>query len=139
MGKNICKNIFSKSRKDISNCIKYLHKRALTDKNFKIYTRVLINYKSKRFRFFVFDIFMIKEISVMVAGVVSSGTIKVGDSIIIKKPNGVNIKSKIIDIEYFKDNKVTPGASIGLFLDKVDIKTLETGDVIEKKTLFNIF
>ncbi len=139
MGKNICKNIFSKSRKDISNCIKYLHKRALTDKNFKIYTRVLINYKSKRFRFFVFDIFMIKEVSVMVAGVVSSGTIKVGDSIIIKKPNGVNIKSKIIDIEYFKDNKVIPGASIGLFLDKVDIKTLETGDVIEKKTLFNIF
>ena len=139
MGKNICKNIFSKSRKDISNCIKYLHKRALTDKNFKIYTRVLINYKSKRFRFFVFDIFMIKEVSVMVAGVVSSGTIKVGDSIIIKKPNGVNIKSKIIDIEYFKDNKVTPGASIGLFLDKVDIKTLETGDIIVKKTLFNIF
>ncbi len=139
MDKLICKNIFLKSRRDIANCIKYLHNRSLRDKNFKIDTRTLVNYKSSKFRFFIFDIFMIKKSDVIVAGVVSSGTIKAGDYIVIKKPNGTNIKSKIINIEYFKDNKVLPGASVGLLLDKVNIKTLETGDIIEKKTLFNIF
>jgi len=83
----------------------------------------------KPFRMPIDDFYKISGVGTVVAGVVSSGKVKVGDKLIIQ-PIGIITEVKSIE-EYHKPKKVAiAGDDVGINLRGVDIKKIKKGYVL---------
>ena len=123
-----------KNRLLSSKAIKILYSLQSKNKTLPILTsEKLIDPKHPRyFSLYILDIYTIKPKGTLVTGIVSSGTLKIGDKIIIKKANGKNLNTECTDIEFFKskNQKVYPGQTIGIFLKNITHINLEQGDMV---------
>jgi len=83
----------------------------------------------KPFRFPIDDKYKISGIGTVVAGVISSGKVKVGDKVIIN-PQG--IKTEIRSIEEFHKsiNKASAGSDVGMNIKGVDLNSVQRGNVL---------
>ncbi|MBX3084456.1 MAG: elongation factor Tu [Anaerolineae bacterium] len=84
------------------------------------------------FRMVIDDVFFIKGRGVVVTGKVESGTVKMGDKVVISGANGVTIMTQVIGVEGFrKPNFVAQvGDNCGLVLKDVEKGQLTAGMVV---------
>lgn len=117
-----------------ASTIKVLYDIQSKNKNLPILTaeKLIDPEQPQYFSLFILDIFMIKNKGIVVTGIVSSGTIKIGDIVTIKKANGKNIDTICFDIHFFKTKtkKVSAGQTIGVFLKDIRAKDIEQGDMV---------
>ncbi len=139
---DLYKNLFSNNRKLIAKSIQQLHKLSIDNNDYKIEIKNFIDpHHSKDFIMFVMDIFEIKNVGIVVAGIVSSGTVKKGQKVTILKADGSNIVTKVLNIEHISNNGVVKaGDQIGLLLQNITNNDIQQGDRIYRKNrFFNIF
>lgn len=117
--------------------IKALHEIQLKNKNIPtLFIKKFIDPEQPSyFSLFILDIFMIKNRGVIVTGIVSSGTIRVGDVLTIKKANGTDIDAICFGIDFIesKNKQVSSGQIIGVALKDISINDLEQGDMLYHK------
>lgn len=83
------------------------------------------------FRMTVEDIFSIKGRGTVVTGKIESGTIKVGDEIIIQGKNGEK-KTTVTGVEMFRKmlDQAKAGDNVGILLKNISKNDIQQGDVM---------
>lgn len=89
---------------------------------------------SQTFRLTVEDVFSITGRGTVVTGQVESGSVNVGDEVIIQRQNVTMTKSVVTGIEQFRKllNSAGPGDNVGLLLRGLSKNDISKGDVITK-------
>lgn len=122
-----------RNRKISSRVIQGLHKMQLENEDYPV---ILHEYlvdpnKDDNFYMLILDIFEIKGKGTVVVGIVSSGTLNIGDSLILEKSDGSDVATFCQDIQLFdNDDKILPGNSIGVFLQNLQMNEIEQGDAL---------
>ena len=83
------------------------------------------------FRMTVEDVFSIKGRGTVVTGKIESGTVKVGDEIVIQGKSG-EVKTTVTGIEMFRKamSQASAGDNVGLLLKNIAKPDVQRGDVL---------
>lgn len=86
------------------------------------------------FRMVIEDIFYITGRGTIVTGVIESGSIKIGDEVIVETQGGTTIKTVITGVESYRQmkNEAHTGENVGLLLAQVQKSQVKSGDIIIK-------
>ncbi len=85
----------------------------------------------KGFCLYVLDVFGIKKVGTIVTGIVSSGELGIGNSLVLRKADGRDIKTEAADIHFMGKNRSTkPGNNIGVLLKGISMGNVSQGDAL---------
>ncbi|WP_419765393.1 MAG: hypothetical protein ACNI28_02870 [Arcobacter sp.] len=118
--------------------IQALHKIALeNDGAAVLMPNYFIDPKSPQsFSLFILDVWGIDGRGTAVSGIVSSGTLGYGNSLIVKKADGRDIYTECLDINLHEEtDTISPGDKITIFLKDISMGEVCQGDAIYAKTI----
>lgn len=95
----------------------------------KIQQKSYKKYENNEFKMTVEDVFLIKNIGVVLTGKIEEGTIRLGDVVTI---SGKEYKVKKIDMMRKSLDYAEKGDNIGLFVDSFEPNNFKRGDIIAK-------
>lgn len=89
---------------------------------------------SQPFEMAVDDVFSITGRGTVVTGVISKGTVNVGDKVIIKRINGEQKMTTVTGIESFRNmlTEAEAGANVGLLLSGIEKEDVAQGDKLRE-------
>ncbi len=84
------------------------------------------------FRLTVADVFMIRGRGTVVTGVVETGVVRIGSSVLIERAGVVVAQTVVAGIEKFRDtvDTASAGDNVGLLVPELDHAVVRSGDVI---------
>ena len=105
------------------------------DKNKNRYTSNQNDFSD--FHMVIQDVFSITGRGTIVTGIIESGTINKGDSVLIRTTDGSTIETIVTAVESFRKilASATKGDNVGLLLDKNIKSQLNRGDIISSKKI----
>lgn len=124
-----------RNRKISSSIIQALHKMSLENEEYPVieYEYLVDPNPDSNFFLLILDIFQIKGKGTVVTGIVSNGTLNIGDSLVLEKSDGRDFDTICQDIHFFTENdNVIPGTQIGVFLKDLCMEDIQQGDAIIK-------
>ena len=98
------------------------------------YAEGLYDTVSEGFRMTIEDVFTITGRGTVVTGKVETGSVSVGDTVILRRVSGGTKEVTITGVEMFRKilDKAVKGDNVGLLLRGVDRAEVGRGDILEK-------
>ncbi len=117
--------IFDFFKKQLSEVEQYYEERQMNGQN---------TIFEGNFRIVVEDVFTLTGRGTVVTGTVESGTVRVGDTVQLRRTDGSNRTVKIAGIEMFRkmSDCASQGENVGILLRDVARNEIGKGDVLEK-------
>lgn len=86
------------------------------------------------FRIKVEDVFTITGKGTVIVGTVESGSVSIGDTVTLRRVNGVTRDVVVLGIEKFKKllNVAHKGENVGILLSDISRKDIGNGDILTK-------
>ncbi len=86
--------------------------------------------KSGAFRLYVLDVFGIAGKGTIATGIISSGTVAVGQRLILEKADGRDLSTRCVAVDRLDNRPIAPGVSVGVMLEGLAMGEVGQGDLL---------